>query len=209
MGHDRRKRRLQAAGVLCGLLFFLYGLAGMEADRKTAGQNIPAVSLQEDYIRQVDFNVTAEALRLACETDLRTWGSGSHIDWISLLACTAARFDGEFGKQALADLENTARKLEKGESSLKEEAGRVILTFENDVSDFTRGDVEQLFRRFYVKDPSRNSHGTGLGLAIAKTLAEKTGGSMRAELIGEKRLLFTVEWTCAHAGRREAVTRAH
>ena len=95
------------------------------------------------------------------------------------------------------------------EISLKEEAGRVILTFENDVSDFTRGDVEQLFRRFYVKDPSRNSHGTGLGLAIAKTLAEKTGGSMRAELIGEKRLLFTVEWTCAHAGRREAVTRAH
>ena len=78
------------------------------------------------------------------------------------------------------------------EISLKEEAGRVILTFENDVSDFTRGDVEQLFRRFYVKDPSRNSHGTG-----------------RAELIGEKRLLFTVEWTCAHAGRREAVTRAH
>ena len=123
MGHDWRKRRLQAAGVLCGLLFFLYGLAGMEADRKTAGQNIPAVSLQEDYIRQVDFNVTAEALRLACETDLRTWGSGSHIDWISLLACTAARFDGEFGKRALADLENTARKLEKGESSLKEEAG--------------------------------------------------------------------------------------
>lgn len=94
------------------------------------------------------------------------------------------------------------------EISLKEEAGRVILTFENDVSDFTRGDVEQLFRRFYVKDPSRNSHGTGLGLAIAKTLAEKTGGSMRAELIGEKRLFFTVEWTCAHAGRWEAVTRA-
>lgn len=80
------------------------------------------------------------------------------------------------------------------EIGLKEENGRVIMTFENDVIDFTQGDVEQLFQRFYVKDPSRNSQGTGLGLTIAKTLAEKTGGSMRAELIGEDRLRFTVEW---------------
>lgn len=80
------------------------------------------------------------------------------------------------------------------EISLKEENGRVLITFENDVSDFTQEDVEQLFRRFYVKDPSRNSQGTGLGLTIAKTLAEKTGGSMRAELIDEDRLRFTAEW---------------
>ena len=78
--------------------------------------------------------------------------------------------------------------------TLIEGADRVVMTFENDVSDFTQEDADRLFRRFYVKDPSRNEQGTGLGLTIAKTLAEKMGGDMRAELVREDRLRFTVEW---------------
>ena len=80
------------------------------------------------------------------------------------------------------------------EIMLREGADRVVMTFENDVSDFTQEDADRLFRRFYVKDPSRNEQGTGLGLTIAKTLAEKMGGDMRAELVREDRLRFTVEW---------------
>ena len=80
------------------------------------------------------------------------------------------------------------------EITFREGADRVVMTFENDVSDFTQEDADRLFRRFYVKDPSRNEQGTGLGLTIAKTLAEKMGGDMRAELVREDRLRFTVEW---------------
>ena len=76
---------------------------------------------QKDYIRWVDFNVSCEALKLAYETDLDTYGSDSHVDWISLLACTAARYGGEFNSQALADLENTAQRLCSGETVLEEE----------------------------------------------------------------------------------------
>ena len=76
---------------------------------------------QEDYIRWVDFNVSCEALKLAYETDLDTYGSDSHVDWISLLACTAARYGGEFNSQALADLENTAQRLRSGQTVMEEE----------------------------------------------------------------------------------------
>ena len=80
------------------------------------------------------------------------------------------------------------------EITLREGADRVVMTFENDVSDFAQEDADRLFQRFCVKDPSRNEQGTGLGLTIAKTLAEKMGGDMRAELVREDRLRFTVEW---------------
>lgn len=91
---------------------------GTESD---AGTDTDAETGSEDYIRWVDFNVSCEALKLAYETDLDTYGSDSHVDWISLLACTAARYGGEFGSRALADLENTARRLQSGQSSLEEE----------------------------------------------------------------------------------------
>lgn len=89
------------------------------------------------------------------------------------------------------------------EITLREGADRVVMTFENDVSDFTQEDADRLFQRFYVKDPSRNEQGTGLGLTIAKTLAEKMGGDMRAELVREDRLRFTVEWKKAAAKPQE------
>lgn len=75
----------------------------------------------EDYIRWVDFNISSEALSCAYEADVDTYGTDFHIDWISLLACTAARNGGEFGKQALVDLENTAERLQSGQTTLEEE----------------------------------------------------------------------------------------
>ncbi len=68
------------------------------------------------------------------------------------------------------------------------------LIFENDAKGLKEEDVEKIFRRFYVGESSRNGRGTGLGLTVAKTLAEKTGGSMKAELVGKDRLQITVQW---------------
>ena len=66
----------------------------------------------------------------------------------------------------------------------------IVLVFENDVKEFTEEDAERIFHRFYVKDTSRNMQGTGLGLSIARTLAEKMGGSMKAELSEREKLRF-------------------
>ncbi|KKK33832.1 histidine kinase [Salinicoccus sediminis] len=54
-------------------------------------------------------------------------------------------------------------------------------------------DLNMLFDRFYAADRSRTDKSTGLGLSIARSLVEKTEGTIRAEY---ERDMFTVrcEW---------------
>lgn len=63
---------------------------------------------------------------------------------------------------------------------------RVCFLCENKVEHPEEIDISQVFSRFYKADPARTHSSTGLGLAIAKGLAEKLGGSMKAELVEDK-----------------------
>lgn len=92
-----------------------------EAAAEQNGETEQMEKGQEDYIKWVDFNVSSEALSFACQTDVTTYGTDCHIDWISLLACAAARYGGEFGRKALVDLENTAQRLRSGQTVMEEE----------------------------------------------------------------------------------------
>lgn len=60
------------------------------------------------------------------------------------------------------------------------------LIFENRVSETSRPDPERIFERFYKADAARRKGSSGLGLFIVRELAERMGGSVRAELEGEK-----------------------
>ncbi len=66
------------------------------------------------------------------------------------------------------------------------------LIFENLVSDTSRPDTELIFEQFYKADSARGKGSSGLGLFIVKELAEKMGGSVKAEFEGEK-LRITLE----------------
>lgn len=60
-------------------------------------------------------------------------------------------------------------------------ASKITFQIKNTVGNAAEIDVLRLFDRFYTADQSRNSS-TGLGLAVVKTLTEKLGGSVEAEL---------------------------
>ena len=80
-----------------------------------------SISVTSDgTIKWVDFNVSYEALCKAYEADVSTYGKKEHIDWIQLLAYTAAKNGGEFKKSALKSMDTTIKDLTDGTTTLKE-----------------------------------------------------------------------------------------
>ena len=81
---------------------------------------IETTAENEDVIRWVDFNVSYEALNEAYHFDVTTYGEETHVEWIPLLAYTAAKNGGKFDKTALKCLKETGEKLAGGECKLEE-----------------------------------------------------------------------------------------
>lgn len=89
-------------------------------------------------------------------------------------------------------------------NSIRHSSGHVAIRLEkldhtvqflicNSVNQLSQHDLNHMFDRFYKADQTRTGKGTGLGLPIAKSLMEKMGGSITAELI-ENELCMKCEW---------------
>jgi hypothetical protein len=76
------------------------------------------ILLAEDYITWVDFDVTYEALCKAYEWDVDTHDTSKHINWIDLLAYTAAKTGGTFGTDALSILNKAGKQLAAGDTTM-------------------------------------------------------------------------------------------
>ncbi|MGG1638360.1 ATP-binding protein [Paenibacillus sp. NRS-1760] len=70
------------------------------------------------------------------------------------------------------------------------------MTIINDAKELAGSDVSLLFDRFYTADRARSAQTSGLGLSIAKSLMNNMGGSLTAELYGEK-LMIVCRWKLA------------
>ena len=119
---DWLKKGIMAECVLVVVLAAIaLGKAGKSAARDSASSHV--LSIENDYIKWVDFTVSYEALCKAYEWDVETHGTEHEVDWVELLAYTAAKTGGEFGKDALKTMEKAAEKLSEGEITMEELAG--------------------------------------------------------------------------------------
>ena len=65
---------------------------------------------------------------------------------------------------------------------MKQSNDNIDIIFSNNAENLEEADGEKLFKRFYMKDKSRNNQSSGLGLTITKLLVETMNGNIRAEI---------------------------
>ncbi|MDD7023715.1 MAG: M23 family metallopeptidase [Lachnospiraceae bacterium] len=112
MKREKRIVRLlpvSAVAVLAAAFFSFSIIADSESNNKDSEK-------KNDFIKWVEFQVSSEMLGKAYELDRDSYGTETHIDWVELLACTAARFGGEFSKEqkVLRYMDETAKGLLEG-----------------------------------------------------------------------------------------------
>ena len=67
----------------------------------------------KDYIKWVDFNVTAKAMKDTSNLDIKSHNTYTPYNWIELLAYLACKNGGDFSKYKTSDLDNLISLLEK------------------------------------------------------------------------------------------------
>lgn len=127
--HDKKEGRKRYVGwmrkgiaaeciLVLALMLFAVGKGEEPADGKSIATN--TLSIENDYIKWVDFTVSYEALCKAYEWDVETHGTEHEIHWVELLAYTAAKTGGSFNNDTLKTMEKAAKKLSEGESTMEE-----------------------------------------------------------------------------------------
>jgi len=111
-------------GILaeCVLVLVLALFWPEKTDEPADGKNVRTntLSVENDYIKWVDFTISYEALCGAYDWDVKTHGSEHEICWVELLAYTAAKTGGNFDNGALKTMEKAAKKLSEGECTIEE-----------------------------------------------------------------------------------------
>ena len=73
-------------------------------------------SIRKGFIKWVDFNVTADAMRQALRLDVDSYNQTPHLNWLELLAYLGARYGGDFSQYQASDMEHLAQQLKEGAS---------------------------------------------------------------------------------------------
>ena len=83
--------------------------------REAASQDsVASSSNAKKFIKWVDFDVNAEALRQALRFDVDSYGQEPHFNWLELLAYLGARYGGDFSRYREKDMEELIQTLQQG-----------------------------------------------------------------------------------------------
>lgn len=118
-------RIVMLAAVLCvagGILLKRNYVVGEGENRTVNEVFMGEISQPEgDFIKWVDFNVSYEALCAAYDADVKLHEKNAAVDWIDLLAVTAAKSGGSFGKSEVQNIKTLAEKLINEETTMEKE----------------------------------------------------------------------------------------
>ena len=103
--------------VAAAIVVLQYGMDTYLSELGTV--NSVTLSVEEGFIKWVDFNVSYEALCEAYYWDVETHDTAHPVHFAELLAYTAARTGGEFGSDALKTLKKAANQLAEGETTIE------------------------------------------------------------------------------------------
>lgn len=78
------------------------------------------VTADGNFIKWVEYNVTCEAMAAAYDLDVESYEKDVHLNWIELLAYVGARSGGQFDKNSVKKINETARQLIEGETTMEE-----------------------------------------------------------------------------------------
>lgn len=113
--------------VVLMLVLGIYGISRTENAEAVYGETVTGQEAEEekDYIKWVEFRVTAEAMRRAYEYDVESYGEKTHVSWIDLLAYLGAKYGGDFSRYKSADMDKMAEEVLEDGKNVEEITGEM------------------------------------------------------------------------------------
>lgn len=115
----KKKKGLFFISGFCILLVFFLKLYGQQ-ESISVSNSVSGQEQEKEFIKWVDFNVTEEALSAAYEMDLELYQEKIDIGMVELLAYTAAKTGGEFGRKAFSYLDEACELAKEGTKKWEE-----------------------------------------------------------------------------------------
>ncbi|MDE6168637.1 MAG: M23 family metallopeptidase [Acetatifactor sp.] len=120
-GREKYRKRIKGAILAeCAAVAILTAGLWRRAGEEAESASSHVLSVENDYIKWVDFTVSYEALCKAYEWDVKTHGTDYEISWVDLLAYTAAKTGGKFDNSSLKTMEKAAEAISQGDKTLEE-----------------------------------------------------------------------------------------